>query len=42
MNDVARQALRDYIDEHAHRARVAASTAEAVERYAEALRKLGE
>ena len=42
VQDVFRRALRDYIDQYGHRARVAASTADVVERYGEALRRLGE
>ena len=42
MQDVARRAVRNYIETQARRARVAASSAEGAERYAEALRILGE
>ena len=42
MEDVAREALRSYLEQHDHRRWVAESTADVVERYAEALRRLGE
>ena len=42
MQDVARQAVRSYVEQYAHRNRVAASSARGAERYAEALRILGE
>lgn len=42
MQDVARHAVRQYVEQHAHRGRVAASSAEGAQRYAEALRILGE
>ena len=42
MQDVARGAVRGYIEQYSHRRRVAASSAEGAERYAEALRVLGE
>ena len=42
MQDVARLAIRGHIQRYAHRNRVAASSAEGAERYAEALRILGE
>ena len=42
MQDVARGAVRRYIEQYAHRGRVAASSAEGAQRYAEALRILGE
>jgi hypothetical protein len=42
MQDVARAAVRTYIERYAHRHRVAAASAEGAQRYAEALRILGE
>jgi hypothetical protein len=42
MQDVARAAIRGYIEGYAHRGRVAASSAKGARRYAEALRVLGE
>lgn len=42
MQEVVRRAIDSYIETHAHRARVAAVSAEGAERYAEALRILGE
>jgi predicted transcriptional regulator len=42
MQEVVRRAIDSYIERHAHRERVAASSAEGAERYKEALRILGE
>lgn len=42
MQDVARSAVRDYIERDAHRFRVVASAATGAKQYAEALRRLGE
>lgn len=41
MQDVAREAVREYVARRAHRAQVAESTAWVVDTYAEALRELG-
>jgi Ribbon-helix-helix protein, copG family. len=42
MQEVARAAVRQYIERDAHRARVAGSAAEGAGRFADALRTLGE
>jgi plasmid stability protein len=42
MQDVARAAVRQYIELDGHRSRVDASAAAGAEQYAEALRRLGE
>lgn len=42
MQIVARAAIRQYIEQDGHRARVAASASAGARRYAEALRRLGE
>jgi predicted transcriptional regulator len=42
MQVVARAAIRQYIEQDAHRARVAAAASAGASRYAEALRRLGE
>lgn len=42
MEEVARAALRQYIESNDHRSRVAVSAAAGARRYAEALRILGE
>lgn len=42
MQVVARAAIRHYIEQDGHRARVAASARAGATRYAEALRRLGE
>jgi plasmid stability protein len=42
MEDVARAAISEYVERAAHRARVAASARDVAERYAEALRRLGD
>lgn len=42
MQDVARAAVRQYIERDGHRARVDASARAGVEQYADALRRLGE
>jgi predicted transcriptional regulator len=42
MQAVAKAAIQQYIERDAHRARVAASTSAGAERYAAALRRLGE
>lgn len=42
MQAVARAAVRQYVEQDRHRSRVAASSVDGAERYAEALRRLGE
>lgn len=42
MQEVARSAVRQYIEQDAHRSRVVTSSAAGAERYSEALRILGE
>lgn len=42
MQDVVRAAVRQYIEQDAHRSRVAASATSGAERYADALRRLGQ
>jgi predicted transcriptional regulator len=42
MQEVVRIAVRRYIEHDAHTSRVAAASAEGADRYAEALRRLGE
>lgn len=42
MQDVARAAVRQYIELYDHRSRVTTSAADGAGRYAEALRRLGE
>jgi Family of unknown function (DUF6290) len=42
MQELVRTAVRRYIEQQAHHARVTASSAEGAHRYAEALRILGE
>ena len=42
MQVVARAAIRQYIDQDGHRARVSASASAGASRYADALRRLGE
>jgi predicted transcriptional regulator len=42
MQVVARAAIRQYIEQDGHRARVAAAASTGASRYAEALRRLGE
>lgn len=42
MQEVAREAVRSYIERDAHRSRVVTSAASGAKRYVEALRRLGE
>ncbi len=42
MQEVARAAVRQYIDQDEHRSRVRASATAGAQRYADALRRLGE
>lgn len=42
MQEVARAAVRDYVDRADHRSRVASASEEGAKRYSELLRRLGE